>query len=72
VEARRFELIDEKSSKYWEIHTDDRDILMTTSFGRIGNSAQVKVKEFESLEDMNKKVENIIRSKIKKGYVEVV
>lgn len=66
---RRFELVDGKSSKFWEIEVQGSEIHLR--WGRIGTDGQTKTK---TLSDQGKAVaesEKQIASKLKKGYEEV-
>jgi len=63
-----FVFSNEKSNKFWGVEVDD--ITLTTHFGRIGTDGQSSIKTFDSSEKAQKKAESLIRSKLKKGYVE--
>ncbi len=63
---RRFEYSDEKSHKFWEISHDATSV--TTRWGRIGTNGQSKTKD---VADPAALVAKQIKSKTKKGYVEV-
>jgi len=65
---RRFELVDEKSNKFWEVSTSDS--VFTVRFGRIGTEGQTKHKDVGSPDKAVTEVEKLIRTKTKKGYVE--
>lgn len=67
--VRRFELVDGKSSKFWEIEQTANQ--HTVCYGRIGTNGQSKTKEFDSTEAAQKDAEKLIASKVKKGYQEV-
>jgi predicted DNA-binding WGR domain protein len=66
---RRFELIEGKSSKFWEIERDGCDY--TVRYGRIGTSGQSLSKSADSEERAQVEVDKLIREKTGKGYVEV-
>lgn len=66
---RRFELVDGKSNKYWEISTSGAE--QTVHFGRIGTEGQSKTKNFGSAEEAEGDAARLIREKLRKGYVEV-
>lgn len=72
METRYFECVNEKSEKFWIIETDDDLLEMITRFGRIGNGEQVSIKEFCSIEEMEKKANSLVKSKLKKGYKEIL
>ena len=66
--ARRFELVDDKSAKFWEISHNDSSY--TVCFGKIGTKGQSKTKEMESQEAISNEVAKLVKVKIAKGYVE--
>jgi len=66
---RHFEFVTEKHDKFWTIETNDFQLI--TRFGRNGTNGQMSVKEFDSKEMVDKAADKIIKSKIKKGYVEI-
>ncbi|HNH06933.1 MAG TPA: WGR domain-containing protein [Leptospiraceae bacterium] len=66
---RRFEYIDEKSSKFWEIEL--KGTAYTTYFGKIGGSVRSDINDFGSEVDALKEYEKIVAEKLKKGYEEV-
>ena len=68
MSTRRFELVDEKSSKFWEISQNDRSY--TVCFGKIGTKGQSNTKEMESQEAISNEVAKLVKVKIAKGYVE--
>ena len=65
---RYFEYEDDKSSKFWEVWTDDTK--MFVRFGKIGTNGQTREKSFDTgaaaLAQANKEA----AGKVKKGYVE--
>ncbi len=61
-----YEYSDEKSNKFWEIILEEKSF--TVSYGRIGNKAQSKTKEWSSPEEALKQANKIRESKEKKGY----
>lgn len=67
--ARRFELDDGKSSKFWEISLDGDTL--TTTWGKIGTDGQSKTLDFDSESDARKQYDKLISEKTKKGYEEV-
>lgn len=66
---RRFELVDEKSSKFWEYEVTAENL--TVRFGRIGTAGQEKVKAFASAETAGKEAEKLVAQKTGKGYTAV-
>ena len=66
--ARYFELVDGKSSKYWEITIDETDV--TVRYGRIGTDGQSKTKSFGDKEATLKHADKLIDQKTGKGYKE--
>ncbi len=66
---RRFELVDGKSSKFWEVDVDDETLVVR--YGRIGTNGQSKEKDLGSPEKADAEREKLIRQKLGKGYSEV-
>lgn len=66
--ARYFELVDGKSSKFWEIQLDGASF--TTRYGKIGTAGQRTLKEYASAALAQKEYEKLVAEKTKKGYVE--
>ncbi len=66
---RRFELIEGKSSKFWEIEREGCEY--TVRYGRIGTSGQSLSKTAASEERAQAEVDKLIREKTGKGYAEV-
>ena len=66
---RRFELVDESSNKFWEIHLDGSNV--TTRWGRIGTAGQSKTLEFASLQKARAKHDALVAEKTGKGYREI-
>lgn len=64
---QRFEYVDEKSSKFWEIRVYGKTV--EVRYGKIGTSGQVQVKEFGDEPAANKHAEKIVGEKLKGGYV---
>ncbi|SVB89353.1 uncharacterized protein METZ01_LOCUS242207, partial [marine metagenome] len=62
-----YELIDDKSSKFWEI--EQKGSAVHLRWGKIGTQGQSKIKELDSKEDATKEVDKLIRQKTKKGYL---
>ena len=67
--TRRFEYVDEKSSKFWEISIADMTVLV--SYGRIGGSGQSQEKRFSDTASAARHVEKLISEKVGKGYCEI-
>ena len=65
---RAFVYKDEKSNKFWWI--DYSDCSFAVNYGKYGSIGKFELKEFDTTEDCQKEAEKLIRSKIKKGYVE--
>ncbi len=66
--ARRFELVEGTSSKFWEVSRDGCSV--TVRFGRIGTNGQSKTKDFASEELARRHAEGLIEEKRDKGYHE--
>ena len=60
--ARRFELIEGGSRKFWEITRDGREV--TVRIGRIGSDGQSKVKQLASEEAARDHVASLIGEKV--------
>lgn len=67
-EARYFELVDGKSSKFWEVSIDSADV--TVRYGRIGANGQTRVKSFDGEDAARAHAKKLIARKTGKGYVE--
>ncbi|MCM2450402.1 DUF4132 domain-containing protein [Agrobacterium vitis] len=63
----RYELVEGKSSKFWE--ADVEGTRLTVRFGRIGTQGQVKEKDFDSAEDAEKEKTKLVKEKTGKGYL---
>jgi predicted DNA-binding WGR domain protein len=68
--ARRFEFIDEKSAKFWEIDVIAESV--EVKFGKIGTNGQTQIKNFESPDEAFMHAEKLVHEKLKNGYQEVV
>jgi uncharacterized protein (TIGR02996 family) len=66
---RRFEFKDGKSNKFWEIQLEGDSF--TVRYGKIGTDGQLQTKSFASEAKAEAEAEKLIKSKTKKGYVEV-
>jgi DNA ligase-1 len=65
---RYFELVDGKSSKFWEISVDGEDV--TVRYGRIGSDGATKVKTLSDADAAAAHAEKLIGEKTRKGYAE--
>ncbi len=65
----RFEYVDEKSSKFWEIRANGSDT--EVRYGKIGTSGQSQTKSFDSPEAAQKSADKLVAEKIKGGYHQV-
>jgi len=65
----RFEYVDEKSSKFWEIRANGSDT--EVRYGKIGTSGQAQTKSFDSPETAQKSADKLVAEKIKGGYHQV-
>lgn len=65
---RRFEFVEGKSSKFWEVWVDGSNVC--TQYGRIGGAAQTTTKPFGDATAARAAAEKLIREKTGKGYVE--
>ncbi|MFO0555015.1 MAG: WGR domain-containing protein [Polyangiaceae bacterium] len=65
---RYFEFVEGSSSKFWKIKLDGSSF--ETSYGRIGTSGQISLKEYDSPDKAKKEYEKLVAEKVKKGYVE--
>lgn len=64
--ARYFELVDDKSSKFWEIAIDGTDV--TVRYGRIGTDGQSKTKSFSDEHAAQRHADKLVDQKTGKGY----
>jgi DNA ligase 1 len=67
--ARRFELIEGSSCKFWEVARSGREV--TVRYGRIGTGGQSRVKPRASEEAAQDHMADLIGEKVGKGYREV-
>jgi predicted DNA-binding WGR domain protein len=65
---RHFEFVAGTSSKFWEVSVAEKAV--TVCYGRIGTKGQVQLKDFESEAQAQNHADDLIRQKLKKGYVE--
>ncbi|WP_434424899.1 WGR domain-containing protein [Nannocystis pusilla] len=66
--ARRFEMEEGGSRKFWEIAIEGHTV--TVRYGRIGTDGQTKVKQHGTPEEAAKDAAKLVAEKTKKGYVE--
>ena len=69
TDLRRFEFVEGKSAKFWEIVRKGCDV--TVHFGRLGTNGQTKTKTFGDEAAAEKEVAKLIEEKTEKGYKEV-
>ena len=67
--TRRFEFIDDHSSKFWEIDVVAESV--EVRFGKIGTKGQTKITDFDMPPEALAHAEKKINEKLKEGYVEV-
>lgn len=65
----RYELKDGKSAKFWQIDLSGDSF--TVRYGRIGTDGQSSTKVYSDAATAQREAEKLIKSKTKKGYVEV-
>jgi predicted DNA-binding WGR domain protein len=63
----RYELIDAKSSKFWEIERNDA--ALTITYGKIGTDGRTEEKSFDDATAAEKAYAKLVAEKTKKGYV---
>lgn len=63
----RFELSNDKSSKFWQIAKVKTDLMII--YGRIDNDGKLIVKKFPDHETANSEQKRLIRQKMAKGYL---
>lgn len=66
---RRFEFVEGKSRKFWEITRNGSDVAVC--YGRIGSTSQSNSKQFPDEQAAQKHVSRLIDEKLGKGYEEV-
>ena len=66
--ARRFELSEGSSNKFWEIRVEGES--HTVRYGKIGTDGQTKTKDFDSASAARVDADKLIAEKTKKGYEE--
>lgn len=62
----RYEFSEGTSNKFWEISLSGKSF--TTTYGKIGTSGSVTLKEFDSEAQAKKEYDKLIAEKTKKGY----
>jgi DNA ligase-1 len=67
--TRRFEFVEGKSSKFWEVSRQGKEV--TVRYGRIGSEGQSSVKSFPDEAAAAAHVEKLVHEKTGKGYQEV-
>lgn len=70
---RYFELVSDKSSKFWEITDFNKEIrkYIQVRYGKIGSEGQTRKTYYHGpIENGTKRVEKLVASKLRKGYVE--
>ncbi len=67
--GRRFECLEESSSKFWEISQSGAQV--TVAFGRVGSKGQERSKAFATEAEAARHAEKLMAEKTKKGYSEV-
>ena len=72
MNKRAFECVDDTHSKFWTIEVNDMDsqIELITHYGRIGTVGQITTKTYYDFESMDKEYKTMVKSKLKKGYIE--
>lgn len=66
---RRFEFVEGKSSKFWQIALEGSST--TVQYGRLGTDGQSQVKEWPTAEKAKIEHDKLVKEKTGKGYVEV-
>ena len=68
MNKKRFEFVDGKSAKFWEISVSGCDA--TVCFGRIGTAGQTQTKTLADPAAAQAHADKLIAEKTKKGYVQ--
>ena len=58
-----------ESSKFWQVTQEGKKL--TIIFGKIGTNGQTTEKSFASEDEAAIEMDKLVKSKIKKGYIEV-
>jgi predicted DNA-binding WGR domain protein len=71
--VRRFEFVDysQNACKFWEIAMHSDGLGFQTHYGRIGTNGQTRDKTFQHPQAAQSEYDDIIREKLRKGYIEV-
>ena len=64
-----YEFSDDRSFKFWEVAMEGVNV--GVRYGRIGTKGQVQLKTFDTPEVAQGEMEKLIRSKVRKGYLEI-
>lgn len=67
--TRRFEFIEGRSAKFWQITTSGKEV--EVCFGRLGTSGQLLKKILPDEAAATRHAEKLIGEKLAKGYTEV-
>jgi predicted DNA-binding WGR domain protein len=67
---RRFEFVDDSSSKFWEMDYTEGETSFTVTYGRIGTAGQTQTKEFPTAEKAALESAKLVKEKTGKGYRE--
>ncbi len=70
VGTRRFEYVQNNSSKFWEVRQADSTVIVR--YGRIGAAGQTMTKTFPDATAAARHAAKLMREKIGKGYVEIM
>lgn len=65
---RRFELVEDGSSKFWEVTSEGRSFQV--SWGKIGTAGQSQIKSFDDEAKAAVALAKLVKEKVGKGYVE--
>jgi predicted DNA-binding WGR domain protein len=65
---RRFELVEDGSSKFWEVTSEGRTFQV--SWGKIGTAGQSQIKSFDDEAKAAIALAKLVKEKVGKGYVE--
>ncbi len=68
TEKRLFELVDDRSNKFWEVWTEG--VRLCTRYGKIGSAGQTTTKDDSSGDAATRALEKLVKEKTGKGYVE--
>ena len=68
-DKRRFEFVDGKSNKYWEIQLHGKSF--TVCWGRIGTAGQTQTKDFATDDKAQHEYQKLVDDTLTKGYEEI-